>query len=604
MSNAEMVRLLEQYADLNEINGENSFKVRAYRNAAEAVASLGESVAAKVEAGEPLTDIKGVGKEIAEKLTVMATTGRFPQLEDLAKEVPPSLIELTRVKGVGPKLVQSLWRTLGITSVAELETAIPAGNLAGLPGVGAKKVEAILRGLEAYHRNVGRTRLGEVDFVIEPLLEGLRAVPDVLRLEVAGSYRRRRETVGDVDLLVATGTDEGSAAVTREFTAYPEAAEVLGSGETRSSVRLNSGIQVDLRVVPEDVFGAALLYFTGSKAHNVALRQAALDHDLHLSEYGLFEGGADSDRPATPGAAGKRVAGRTEEEIYARLGLDWVPPELREDRGELAAAAGHALPELITLADVRGDLHMHSTWSDGRATVVQMLEACAARGYEYMALTDHSKALAMTGGLDEAKLARQWEELDEVLGEALTRRSDAPAERAAPSAGVTLLRGMEVDILKDGSLDLSDEWLERLDIVLVSVHSHFELSQAEQTARVVKAVSHPQVNVLAHPTGRVLGERDPYAIDLAAVFEACLANGVAVEHNASYQRLDLSDANLMAAKARGVTVTLGSDAHSVDQLATMRYGVDQLRRAWFTSADVLNARPLAEVRRFLRKGRS
>jgi DNA polymerase (family 10) len=627
MSNAEMVRLLEQYADLNEINGENSFKVRAYRNAAEAVASLGESVAAKVEAGEPLTDIKGVGKEIAEKLTVMATTGRFPQLEDLAKEVPPSLIELTRVKGVGPKLVQGLWRSVGITSVAELEAAIPAGKLEGLPGVGAKKLEAIQRGIEAYHRNVGRTRLGEVDAVVEPLIERLRAVPGVLRLEVAGSYRRRRETVGDVDLLATTddaategaatkaaviekaATEEAvtgsgatapatapvaaptaAAAVTREFTAYPEVAEVLGSGETRSSVRLKNGIQVDLRVVPEDAFGAALLYFTGSKAHNVALRQVALDHGLHLSEYGLFEGGADPDKPATPGSAGKRVAGRTEEEIYAKLGLDWVPPELREDRGELTVAAGHTLPKLITLADVRGDLHMHSTWSDGRATVGQMLEACVARGYEYMALTDHSKALAMTGGLDEAKLARQWEELDEVLG--------------GSQAGITLLRGMEVDILRDGTLDLSDEWLERLDIVLVSVHSHFDLSQAEQTARVVKAVSHPQVNVLAHPTGRVLGERDPYAIDLAAVFEACLANGVAVEHNASYQRLDLSDLNLMAAKARGVTVTLGSDAHSVDQLATMRYGVDQLRRAWFTSADVLNTRPLTEVRRFLRKGRA
>lgn len=620
MSNAEMVRLLEQYADLNEIDGENSFKVRAYRNAAEAIASLGEAVAAMVAAGEPLTDIKGVGKEIAEKLTVMATTGRFPQLEDLAKEVPPSLIELTRVKGVGPKLVQSLWRSVGITSVAELEAAIPAGKLAGLPGVGAKKLEAIQRGIDAYHRNVGRTRLGEVDFVVEPLIERLRAVPGVLRLEVAGSYRRRRETVGDVDLLATTGdattegpvtgkavtegpvtekiategaTTEGTgstaAAVTREFTAYPEVAEVLGSGETRSSVRLKNGIQVDLRVVPEDAFGAALLYFTGSKAHNVALRQVALDHGLHLSEYGLFEGGADPDRPATPGAAGKRVASRTEEEIYARLGLDWVPPELREDRGELAAAAEHALPELITLADVRGDLHMHSTWSDGKATVVQMLEACAARGYEYMALTDHSKALAMTGGLDEAKLARQWEELDELLGEA--------------QAGITLLRGMEVDILRDGTLDLSDEWLERLDIVLISVHSHFDLSRAEQTARVVKAVSHPQVNVLAHPTGRVLGERDPFDLDLTAVFEACLANGVAVEHNASYQRLDLSDVNLMAARARGVTVTLGSDAHSVDQLATMRYGVDQLRRAWFTSADVLNTRPLAEVRRFLGKRR-
>ncbi len=588
MSNAEMARLLEQFGDLSEIAGENFFKVRAYRNAAAALLELAEPVEAMVAAGEPLTEIPGVGKEIALKLTELATTGRLPQLDELAQEVPIGLIDLTRVKGVGPKLVQTLWKELSITSVEALEEAAKGDKLVGLPGIGAKKQEAILKGIEAYHRNVGRTRIGEADAVIGPLLARLRAVKGVRCVEVAGSYRRRRESIGDIDLLAVPSSKAGATEITREFVGYPEVSEVLGSGETRSSVRLANGIQVDLRVIEEGAFGAALVYFTGSKAHNVALRQLALDQDLHLSEYGLFEGGGSAATPATPGAAGKLVAGRTEAEVYERLGLDWVPPELREDRGELAAAAAHELPHLITLEDVRGDLHMHSTWSDGKASLEEMFDACAERGYEYLAITDHSKALAMTGGLDEAKLARQWVELDEIL----EGRHD-----------VTVLRGMEVDILKDGSLDLSDEWLERLDIVLLSVHSHFELSQAEQTERVVKAVSHPAANVLAHPTGRVLGERDPYAIDLTAVFDACLANGVAVEHNCSYQRLDLSDVNLMAAHARGLTISAGSDAHSTLQLETMRYGVDQMRRAWLTKEDVLNTRSLKEVQAFLAKER-
>lgn len=585
MSNAEMARLLEEFGDLSEVNGDNPFKVRAYRNVAATLRELPTSVEEMVRSGAPLTDIKGVGKEIALKLVDMATTGRLRQLDELAEVVPLGLLELRRVKGVGPKLVQALWRERGVTSVAELEEALATGRLAGLAGVGAKKLEAIERALEAYHRHVGRTPLAEIGAIAEPFVARLRAVDGVERVEIAGSYRRRKDTIGDIDLLVVAKTEAAARAVTREFTTYPEVAEVLGSGETRSSARLANGVQVDLRVIEAEALGAALLYFTGSKAHNVALRQLALDKGLHLSEYGLFaEGGSDA-APATPGAAGERVAGRTEEEIYERLGLEWIPPELREDRGEIAAAARHELPRLVTMADVRGDLHVHSTWSDGKATVREMVDACVERGYEYLALTDHSKALAMTGGLDEAKLARQWAELDELMA----GRDD-----------ITLLRGMEVDILKDGTLDLSDEWLERLDIVLVSVHSHFELSEAEQTARVVKAVSHPQVNVLAHPTGRVLGQRDPYALDLSAVFDACLANGVAVEHNAS-ERLDLSDVDLIAARSRGLTISLGSDAHSVAQLAGMRYGVDQLRRAWVTPGAVLNARPLAELRRFLAK---
>lgn len=576
MSNAELARKLDQLADLSEIDGDNPFRVRAYRNASRRIRELEEQIADLLEHGADLTEIEGIGKEIAEKLRAMVATGRLSQLDELAERVPIGLTEVVRVKGVGPKHARALWQELGVTDVDALEKAAKEGKLAGLPGFGAKSQENVLKGIDAYRRNTGRALLGEIDAVIAPLLERLRKAEGVARVEVAGSYRRRRETVGDVDLLAIAATPE---AVTQAFTSYGEVDDVLGSGETRSSVRLASGLQVDLRVVPEEKFGAALMYFTGSKDHNVALRQRAIDRGLRLNEYGLFEGTEDDPHQ-------KRVAGLTEEEIYERLGLPWIPPELREDRGEIDAAESGKLPSLITLEDLRGDLHMHSTWSDGKSTLREMIDACVERGYAYMAITDHSKALAMTGGMDEAKLARQWDELDELT---------------ADLSDITVLRGMEVDILKDGSLDLSDAWLEKLDIVLVSVHSHFGLPRAEQTARVVKAVSHPEVNVLAHPTARMLGERDPIDLDLGEVFDACLANHVAVEHNASVPRLDLSDAHLIAARKRGLVVSMGTDAHAVKQLDAMRFGIDQARRAWLKKADVLNTRPLDDVRRFLAK---
>ena len=577
MSNAELARRLDQLADLSEIDGDNPFRVRAYRNAARRLRELEEQITDLLDHGADLTEIEGIGKEIAEKLRDMVQTGRLKQLDELAERVPIGLTEVVRVKGVGPKHARTLWLEVGVTDVDELEKATKGGKLAGLPGFGAKTQENVLKGIDAYRRNTGRALLGEIDAVIAPLIERLRNAKGVSRVEVAGSYRRRRETVGDVDLLAIAASPED---VTKAFTSYGEVDDVLGSGDTRSSVRLASGLQVDLRVVPEEAFGAALMYFTGSKDHNVALRQRAIDRGLRLNEYGLFEGTEDD-----PHA--KRVAGVSEEEIYQRLGLAWVPPELREDRGEIAASAEGRLPELLTQDDLRGDLHMHSTWSDGKNTLSEMIAACVERGYAYMAITDHSKALAMTGGMDEAKLARQWEELDELTAD----RND-----------ITVLRGMEVDILRDGSLDLSDDWLARLDIVLVSVHSHFGLSRADQTARVVKAVSHPMVNVLAHPTARMLGERDPIDLDLGEVFDACLANQVAVEHNASVPRLDLSDTHLIAARKRGLVVSMGTDAHAVKQLDAMRFGVDQARRAWLGKDDVLNTRPLAEVRRFLTKG--
>ncbi len=584
MTNAELARHLDLFADLQELAGENRFRIRAYRTAAANILELSDQVESLIAGGADLEEIPGVGKDIAEKLEVMVRTGELPQLTELSQKIPLGLTEVMRVKGIGPKLASAAWTELGVDSVDALEKAAQEGRLSELPGFGPKRQASILKSIEAHRRNVERARLGEIDPIVRPLVESLRQVPGAERVEVAGSYRRRRETVGDIDLLAIADSDKAAAAISQAFTTYPDVDEVLGSGDTRSSVRLKNGLEVDLRVMEAESFGAALLYFTGSKSHNVELRQLALDKGWHLTEYGLFEGTGEEGE--SPLSSGKRLASKTEEDIYAKLGLPYIEPEMREGRGEIKAAQEGELPVLVELADIRGDLHMHSTWSDGRASIEDMMRACMERGYEYMALTDHSKALAMTGGLDEEKLARQWEELDEIT---------------AANPGITLLRGLEVDILKDGTLDLSDEWLEKLDIVLVSVHSHFSLPIEEQTARMVKAVSHPQVNILCHPTGRILGAREGYAVDLAEVFEACRENQVAVELNASYQRLDLSDVNLIAARKRGLMVSIGTDAHNEKELAGMELGVQQARRAWLSKEQVLNARELAEVRKFLAK---
>jgi len=579
MTNADLARILDQLAALSELNGDNPFRVRAYRNAARTVLDLEEQIPELIEREADLTEIQGIGKEIAEKLRTITESGALPQLEALKKEVPVGLIAVTEVQGVGPKRARALWRELDVTDIDGLERAAKAGKVAEVEGFGEKSQEKILRGIEAYRRRSGRMRLGDADALVEPLLRRLREVDGVRRAEVAGSYRRRRETIGDVDLLVVA---KDGKAVSEELTGMADVEEVLGSGETRTSVRLEGGLQVDLRVVPEESFGAAWLYFTGSKEHNVELRQIAVDRGWHLSEYGLFEGG----EPGRERSGGTRLAGASEEDVYAAFGLDWIPPELREHRGELDAAREHRLPALVSGDAIRGDLHLHSTWSDGKNSVREMMEACEKRGYEYMAITDHSKALRMTGGLDAEKLGRQWEELDDIT---------------ADRNGIALLRGMEVDILRDGSLDLEEEWLAKLDIVIVSVHSLFGLGESEQTERMVKAVSHPQVNVLAHPTGRLLGEREPYAVDLDAVFDACADNGVAVELNASPERLDLNDVHALAARHKGLSLVIDTDAHSTRHLAFMHFGVEQARRAWVTSEAVVNTGSLADVKRFLAK---
>lgn len=589
-SNAAVAERLVRLADLLELTGANAFRVRAYRNAAATIAGHPEPLAAMLERREPITDLKGVGKDLAAAVEALFASGEIPALAEMSREVPAGLLDVVQVPGVGPKRAATLWRDLGVASLDDLERAAQEGRVAALAGFGAKTQAKALAGVAQVRRHQGRRRLGDVQAVVGPIATALRDLPGVARVEVAGSVRRGLAMVGDADLLAVAERPEVVASALRE---HPDVVEVLGSGATKTSVRLRGDLQLDLRLVPAASFGAAWLYFTGSKAHNVALRQRAIDQGLRLSEYGLFRPVDESAAGASDGPErGERIAGADEAEVYAALGLAWVPPESREDRGEIEAAAADRLPRLLHLDDLRGDLHMHTTWSDGKDGVRAMRAACTAKGYAYHAITDHSQVLRMTGGLDAAKLERQWAELDEVAAEEAAVGTVAPA----------LLRGLEVDVLKDGTLDLDEAWLARLDLVIVSVHGHFDLPRSSQTERIVRALGHPRTNVLAHPTGRLLGEREGYDVDLDAVFEAAAAHGVAIECNASPRRLDLGDRELARAAAAGCTVVVSSDAHAVRGLDVMHFGVTTVRRAGLGPEAVLNAWPIERVRHFLAKG--
>lgn len=565
MDNATIARHLAEVADLLEIEGANPYRIRAYRNAVRTIETLSTPLAQWVAAGRELTELPGIGKEMARHVAEMCESGTLGLRDELLGEMPRGLLEVMRLPGVGAKRAKKLWQELGAATVDEVEAAARAGRLRAVAGFGEKSEQKILAGIADWRQRDERLRLDIVERHLEPLLASLRAVTGAARVEVAGSYRRRRETIGDVDLLAIPRVPADAAGLLDAFVAYPQVAEVLGRGDTKASVRLGVGLQVDLRVVGPDSHGSALLYFTGSKEHNVRLRQRALERGLKLSEYGLFRGE-------------ERIAGADEAQVYAALGLAWIPPELREDRGEIVAAE-RELPRLVTVEDLRGDLQMHSTWSDGKASIEEMLVACAARGYEYFALTDHSKALPMIGGLDAERLRAQWEEIAAI-------QSRHPEIR--------LLRSMEIDILADGRLDLEEDLIAELDLVVVAIHSRFDLPPAEQTDRVLAALAHPGVDILAHPTGRRLGQRKPMELDIEAILAACREHGVAVEANASPQRLDLPDVHLARARELGVPVVISTDAHSVAGLATMRYGVDQARRAGLTAEHVLNTRPLPD----------
>jgi DNA polymerase (family 10) len=584
MENIEIAGVLTDVADLLEIQGANPFRVRAYRNAAQTVEEHGTPLRKLVDEGVDLTELPGIGKDIAQHIGELVKVGKLTLLSHLAEEIPVSLIELTRLPGLGARRTRKLWEELGIETLTELEDAARACRVEGLAGFGKKTQSKILVAIERYRHRQGRMKLGDADQHVHPLVEYMRGNEAVREIEVAGSYRRRKETVRDIDLLVVA-VEPG--AVTEHFVAYPDVRKVQSSGDTRSSVVLSSGLQVDLRVVRPESYGAALVYFTGSKEHNVKLRTRAVRQGLRVSEYGVFRGGDEAADSGDPWA-GEFVAGGEEAEVYSVVELDWIPPELRENRGEIEAAERHALPQLLVLGDIRGDLQMHSTWSDGKESIETMLEACAARGYEYFAITDHSKALAMTGGLDAAKLREQWVEIVEV--------TDRHSE-------IRLLRGMEVDILVDGRLDLEDEMLAELDIVLASIHSRFDLEPAEQTERILRAVQHPQVNILAHPTGRQINRRDPMQFDLDAVLQCATENSVAIEINAHPDRLDLNDVHVIQAREHGCSFVISTDAHRVSDLDLMRYGVEQARRGWLEKRHVLNALSYERLVKLLDKRR-
>ena len=583
MENLDVARVLSEVADLLEIQGANPFRIRAYRGAVRTVQGLTRPLTRMVEAGEDLTELQGVGKQVDAHIRELLQTGQLAVLDEITETVPRTLVELTRLDGVGPKKAKKLWEELGVESVGMLEAEIEKGTVAGLSGFGEKSVAKISRAIEDYRKHTGRFLRAEVEQLIRGLLDHMESAPGVTRLEVAGSYRRRKETVGDVDLLARCEGD--GTPVVDHFTAFPGAVRVEAAGSTKGNIILPSGLSVDLRVIPPRSFGAALHYFTGSKEHNVQVRTMGVKRGLRINEWGVFRVPDGADADALGKEDGERVGGETEEEVFASVGLPWIPPELREDRGEFAAARAGELPRLIAIGDVRGDLHMHSTWSDGTASILEMAEACRARGYGYMALTDHSQAVTVAGGLTPERVRAQWEEVAEV--------------QARMGDGFRIFRGQEVDILKDGSLDQPDDILEGLDLVVASVHSFMDQDGATMTRRVLKAVTSGFVHILGHPTGRLLNRREPYDLDVEAVLEAALEHGVAVELNAHPRRLDLDDRYVRRAKEMGVTVVINTDAHSVEGLDLLSYGLDQARRGWLSPEDVLNCRSASEVEAWL-----
>jgi DNA polymerase (family 10) len=569
MKNQQIAKIFTEIAELLELKGENVFRIRAYQRAAQNVDSLSRDVAAL--SPEELEAVPGIGKDLAAKIREYLETGRIERHEELKRDIPSGVLELLRVPGLGPKKARLFSDKLGVKSVDELEEAIRQGRLDGLPGIQKKSVENILQGIAQIKRGSGRSPLGRVLPLAEDMVRRIKDGAPIGRIEVAGSLRRWKDTVKDIDILT---TSDQPAEVMDAFVKLPHVARVLARGETKSSVITDEGIQVDLRVVPQDSFGAALQYFTGSKQHNIKLREMAVRKGLKLNEYGAFR---------EPG--GKKIGGKTEEEMYKALNLPWIPPELREDSGEIDAALEGGLPELVSLSDIRGDLHVHTKWSDGSHELDTVVAAAKKKGYKYIAITDHTKGLGVARGLDEKRLAEE------------IRLIDQANER---SSGFRILKGTEIDIRSDGRLDLPDEALAGLDIVVASVHSGFKQTSEQITKRILSAIRNPNVSVIAHPSGRLIGERAPYAVDMEAVLREAARHGVAMEINSQPLRLDLNDLHLRMAKQYGVQFVISTDMHVTSQFDYMAYGVSVARRGWVEKKDVLNALPYEQMMRRLR----
>ena len=569
--NAEIAEIFNQFADLLEIDGANQYRIRAYRTAARNIANLSHSVADMVKKDEDLSKMPGIGKDLADKIAEIVNTGRLSLLDELKKTIPAELIDITQMAGLGPKRVSTLYQKLGITSVKELEKAAREKRVRNLRGFGAKMEEAIIVEIERRGEARGekeRFKLSIAGELAQPLLAYLRKVKGVKQVEAAGSYRRGMETVGDLDILV---THEEDSKIMERFVEYEDVERVIAKGTTRSTVVLRFGLQVDLRAVPEESYGAALHYFTGSKAHNIAIRQMGVKKGLKMNEYGVFKGD-------------EHIAGKSEDEVYAQVDLPYIEPELRENRGEIEAARKGKLPDLITLDDVRGDLHAHTKATDGRSSLEDMAVAAKERGYEYLAITEHSKHVTVARGFDENRLAEQIEEIDR-LNEGLDN--------------FVLLKSIEVDILEDGSLDLSDGILKNLDLIVCAVHYKFNLPRDKQTDRIIRAMDNPYFTILAHPTGRAINQREPYDVDMERLMKAAKDTGCVLELNAQPDRLDLADIYCKMAKEMGVMVAITTDAHSIDELDFMRYGITQGRRGWLEAGDVLNTRSWKDLKKLL-----
>ncbi len=571
MTNVEIAAVFDHIADLLEFQGANPFRVRAYRSAARTIHDLPES-AAEIAADpkRSLTDIEGIGKDLAEKITTLVQTGSLPMLEELLAEIPESVLAILRVPGLGPKRAAILFHELNIADIDQLREACQKHLVRELKGFGAKSEEAILQGLDIAAQAGLRMLWANADQHVQSILSHMGSCRAIEKIEAAGSYRRCQDTVGDLDFLVVA---QNTNAVMDHLTHYGGLAHILARGDTKMSIRLTGGVQVDLRVVPSISFGAALQYFTGSKQHNIVLRGRAKDQGLKINEYGVFRGE-------------RMIAGRIEEDVYAALGLPCIPPELREARREFEWADAGKLPELVELSDIRGDLHTHSTWTDGLATIEEMAQAAKLRGEKYIAITDHSKRVSMVNGLNAARVLEQWAEIDK-----LKKRLK----------GITVLKGIEVDILERGGLDLPDDVLAQADWVVASVHYGHNQPKEQITRRMIEALENPHVCAIAHPTGRMLLRRKPYEVDLDAMLRAARDNRKFMELNAHPMRLDLDDVACAAAKNLGVPIVISTDAHRPEGLNAMRYGIMQARRGGLTKQDVANTRTWPQVKKMLGK---